>query len=180
RGVAAYPPATMADLRALVQSDTSVGSGYAEDLSMRVDGLHPEAIAARAAEKCALDRDRIQLAPGDYEAVFEELAVAEVLRFMSLTGLTGETLRDGRSFMKERIGEQVTGPRFSLWDDALDPRTLAIPFDVEGTPKQRVTLVEGGVAKGVVHDRQSARWFDTRSTGHAADPRRYSVGGHAG
>jgi len=131
-------------------------------------------------EKAALDRDRTQLAPGDYEAVFEELAVAEVLRFMSLTGLTGQTLKDGRSFMAGRFGEQVTGPRFSLWDDALDARTLAIPFDVEGTPKQRVALVEGGVAKGVVHDRQSARWFDTRSTGHAADPRRYSVGGHAG
>ena len=99
---------------------------------------------------------------------------------MSLTGLTGQTLKDGRSFMAGRIGEQVTGPRFSLWDDALDARTLAIPFDVEGTPKQRVALVEAGVAKGVVHDRQSAKWFDTRSTGHAADPRRYSVGGHAG
>jgi len=177
-GVAMYAPSTMAYLRALVTSDT--GTGWAEDLGWSARSLDPSDVAARAIEKAALDRDRTQLAPGDYEAVFEELAVAEVLRFMSLTGLTGETLRDGRSFMKDRIGEQVTGPRFSLWDDALDPRTLAIPFDVEGTPKQRVALVEGGVARGVVHDRQSARWFDTRSTGHAADPRRYSVGGHAG
>jgi len=112
--------------------------------------------------------------------VFEELAVAEVLRFMSLTGLTGQTIKDGRSFMKDRFGEQVTGPRFSLWDDGLDDRTLAIPFDVEGTAKKRVPLVERGVAQGVVYDRQSAKWFDTRSTGHAADPRRYGVGGHAG
>jgi len=177
-GVATYAPSTMAYLRALVTSDT--GTGWAEDLGWSARSLDPSDVAARAIEKAALDRDRTQLAPGDYEAVFEELAVAEVLRFMSLTGLTGETLRDGRSFMKDRIGEPVTGPRFSLWDDALDPRTLAIPFDVEGTPKQRVSLVEGGVAKGVVYDRQSARWFDTRSTGHAADPRRYTVGGHAG
>ncbi len=177
-GVATYAPSTMAYLRALVTSDT--GTGWAEDLGWSARSLDPSDVAARAIEKAALDRDRTQLAPGDYEAVFEELAVAEVLRFMSLTGLTGETLRDGRSFMKDRIGQQVTGPRFSLWDDALDPRTLAIPFDVEGTPKQRIALVEGGVAKGVVYDRQSARWFDTRSTGHAADPRRYTVGGHAG
>jgi predicted Zn-dependent protease len=177
-GVAAYAPSTMAYLRALVTSDT--GTGWAEDLGWSARSLDPSDVAARAIEKAALDRDRTQLAPGDYEAVFEELAVAEVLRFMSLTGLTGETLKDGRSFMKDKIGEPVTGPRFSLWDDALDVRTLAIPFDLEGTPKRRVALVEGGVAKGVVHDRQSARWFDTRSTGHAADPRRYSVGGHAG
>ncbi len=177
-GVDAYAPSTMAYLRALVTSDT--GTGWAEDLGWTTRSLDPAGVAARAIEKAALDRERTQLAPGDYEAVFEELAVAEVLRFVSLTGLTGQTLKDGRSFMAGRFGEQVTGPRFSLWDDALDARTLAIPFDVEGTPKQRVALVEAGIAKGVVHDRQSARWFDTRSTGHAADPRRYTVGGHAG
>jgi PmbA protein len=177
-GVKAYAPSTMAYLRALVTSDS--GTGWAEDLGWSTRSLDPAGVAARAIEKAALDRDRTQLAPGDYEAVFEELAVAEILRFMSLTGLTGQTLKDGRSFMAGRFGEQVTGPRFSLWDDALDARTLAIPFDVEGTPKQRVALVEDGIAKGVVHDRQSAKWFDARSTGHAADPRRYSVGGHAG
>ncbi|HYR94874.1 MAG TPA: TldD/PmbA family protein [Methylomirabilota bacterium] len=187
RGVAAYAPMTMAYLRALVLTDAG-GSGWAEDLGASSAALDPAGIAARAAEKAALDHDRVQLDAGDYEAVFEELAVAEVLRFVSLTGLTGQTVRDGRSFMgkqigsniETRFGEQVTGPLFSLWEDALDPRTLAIPFDVEGTPKRRVTLVENGVARAVVHDRQSAKWFDTQSTGHAADARRYSAGGHAG
>src|SRR5206468_289984 len=138
----AYAPTTTAYLRALVLSETYIGSGYAEDLSMRVDGLHPEAIAARAAEKCALDRDRVQLAPGDYEAVFEELAVAEVLRIMSLTGLGGQSVREGRSFMAGRIGERVTGEGFTLLDHAADARTIAVPFDVEGTPKRKVVLVE--------------------------------------
>ena len=179
RGVAAYAPTTMAYLRALVLSETYVGSGYAEDLSMRVDGLHPEGIAARAAEKCALDRDRTQLIPGDYEAVFEELAVAEILRIVSLTGLGGEQVREGRSFMSGRLGEKVTGDRFTLIDDGLDRRTIAIPFDVEGTPRRPVTLVENGVAKGPVYDRMSAKAAGTQSTGHAADRARYAPGGHA-
>src|SRR5258706_121672 len=156
-GVASYAPSTMAYLRALVASET--GTTMAEGLCWSTRSLDADGVAARAIEKAARNRDRTELAPGDYEAVFEELAVAEVLRFMSLTGLTGQTLKDGRSFMKDAFGQQVTGPRFTLWDDALDDRTLAIPFDVEGTPKQRVALVEGGIAKGVVHDRQSAQWF---------------------
>jgi PmbA protein len=180
RGVAAYAPATMAYLRALVQSDGHTGSGYAEDLSMRADGLFPERVAARAAEKCALDRDRRQLAAGDYEAVFEELAVAEILRIVSITGLGGQSVKEGRSFMAGRIGERVTGEAFTLSDDALDARTLGIPFDVEGTPKQKVTLVEKGVARGPVYDRASAKAMGARSTGHAADPARYTPGGHAG
>jgi PmbA protein len=186
-GAAAYAPTTMAYLRALVIADAG-GSGWAEDLGWSIDALDARGVAERAIQKAALDHDRMQLEPGDYEAVFEELAIAEVLRFVSLTGLTGQTLHDGRSFMAKevgpkvetRFGEQVTGPLFSLWEDALDPRTIATPFDVEGTPKTRVTLVEKGVARGVVHDRQSAKWFATTSTGHAADARRYSSGGHAG
>jgi len=180
RGVAAYAPATMAYLRTLALSDRYVGSGYAEELSMRADALHPTAIAARAAEKCALDRDRTQLAPGDYEAVFEELAVAEVLRILSLTGLGGQSVREGRSFMTGRIGERVTGENFTLLDHAMDARTIAVPFDVEGTPKQKVTLVDRGVARGPVYDRTSAKAMGARSTGHAADPSRYAAGGHAG
>ena len=178
REVGAYAPGSLAYLRALVLGDQ--GSGYAEDLAWRADLLDAEAVADRASAKCALDRDRVQLAPGDYEAVFEELAVAEILRIVSLTGLGGQSVREGRSFMAGRIGERVTGERFSLFDDPLDPRTLGVPFDVEGTPKRRVALVEGGVARGPVYDRASAKAMGARSTGHAADPSRYASGGHAG
>ncbi len=178
-GVAAYAPATVAYCRALVLGDHG-GSGYADDLSQRLDDLDPEGIAARASEKCALDRDRRPLVPGDYEAVFEEDAVAEILRIMSLTGLSGASVHDGRSFMVGAIDRPVTGARFTLHDDALHPGQLAIPFDPEGTPKRRVTLVERGVARGPVYDRWSAKRAGTASTGHAADYGRYAHGGHAG
>jgi predicted Zn-dependent protease len=178
-GVAAYAPATVAYLRALVLGDHG-GSGYADDLSARASELDPDGIAQRAIEKCALDRDRIQLAPGDYEAVFEEDAVAEILRIMSITGLSGQAVREGRSFLSGTIGQTVTGPKFTLHDDALDARQLAIPFDPDGTPKQRATLVERGVATGPVYDRWSAKAAGAASTGHAADPSRYGHGGHAG
>jgi PmbA protein len=119
------------------------------------------------------------LEPGDYEAVFEELAVAEILRIVSITGLGGEQVREGRSFMSGRFGEKVTGDGFTLTDDALDARTVGIPFDVEGSPKRAVLLVEKGVARGPVYDRASAKAAGTRSTGHAADRSRYAPGGHA-
>ena len=82
--------------------------------------------------------------------------------------------------MAGRICERVTVEPFTLSDDALDARTLGIPFDVEGTPKQKVTVVEKGVARGPVYDRASAKAMGARSTGHAADPARYTPGGHAG
>ena len=178
-GVTAYAPATVAYLRALIQGPHG-GTGYADDLGARLTDLDPDGIASRAIEKCALDRDRAQLPPGDYEAVFEEDAVAEVLRIMSITGCGAQAVAEGRSFMSGAIGERVTGPRFTLHDDALDPRQLGVPFDPEGTPKRRVALVEGGVVSGPVYDRWGAKAGGTGSTGHAADPERYGRTAHAG
>jgi PmbA protein len=178
-GVAAYAPMTVAYLRALVLGEHG-GSGYADDLSHRASDLDPDGIAARAIGKCDLDRDRTQLAPGEYEAVFEEDAVAEILRIMSLTGLSAQAVKEGRSFLAGAIGQAVTGPKFTLHDDALHPGQLAVPFDPEGTPKRRVALVDRGVAVGPVYDRWSARAAGGSSTGHAADPARYGRGGHAG
>ena len=178
-GVSAYAPATVAYLRALVLGDHG-GSGYADDLSHRRSELDPDAIARRAVEKCDLDRDRTQLAPGDYEAVFEEDAVAEILRIAAITGLSGDAVLDGRSFLAGAIGEPVTGPLFTLHDDAYQPGQLGVPFDAEGTPKQRVTLLDAGIARGPVYDRWSAKRSAVTSTGHAGDPGRYGHGGHAG
>ena len=178
-GLAAYAPATVAYLRALVQGAHG-GSGYADDLGARTADLDPDGIAARAAEKCALDRDRRELPPGDYEAVFEEDAVAEILRILSITGCGAQAVAEGRSFMSDAIGTAVTGPRFTLHDDALDPRQLGVPFDPEGTPKRRVALIEAGVVRGPVYDRRSAYAAGTASTGHAADPERYGRAAHAG
>ena len=178
-GVAAYAPMTVAYLRALVLGEHG-GSGYADDLSHRAVDLDAESIAARAIEKCALDRDRVQLEPGDYEAVFEEDAVAEILRIMSITGLSGQSVREGRSFLTGVVGRSVTGSKFTLHDDPFQPGQLAMPFDPEGTPRRRTGLVERGVAVGPVYDRWSAKAAGLSSTGHAADPGRYAHGGHAG
>ena len=51
-------------------------------------------------------------------------------------------------------------------DDARDPDTIGIPFDFEGTPKQRVALIENGVFRTGVHDRRSGAQAGTGSTGH--------------
>jgi predicted Zn-dependent protease len=60
----------------------------------------------------------------------------------------------------DRLGEQVLGENVSLVDDGADPDGLPTTFDCRGTPKQRVPLIERGVAAGVILD----------ETGHAVPP----------
>jgi predicted Zn-dependent protease len=87
---------------------------------------------------------------------------------MAYTGFSAVALQEGRSFMVGRMGQQIVDPRVSIWDDGASPGGLPWPFDFEGVPKQRVDLIESGVARGVVYDSYRAGKEEGKaSTGHA-------------
>ncbi len=106
---------------------------------------------------------------GRYRAVLEPYALAELVQYFSYDSLGALGLLEERSYFAGRIGERVFDEKVSLYDDALDPTGMPKGFDFEGVPKQRVTLAEDGVARGVVWDRRTAKRAggDAHSTGHA-------------
>ena len=89
--------------------------------------------------------------------MLEAPAFAELLAYFSYDAFGALGLIEERSYAFDKLGQQVFDERFSLADDALDPRGLPKAFDFEGTPKQRVELVQDGVLSGVVWDRASAK-----------------------
>ena len=100
--------------------------------------------------------------------MLEPYAIAELLYYFAFDTFNGLGLLEERSFFSGRIGERAFDAKVTLVDDPLDPRGLPKAFDYEGTPKQRVLLVEEGVIRGAVWDRASARAQAGRaSTGHA-------------
>ena len=165
-GVFAYYPTTLADLNTVIMSDDS--SGYADATSLDVAEIDPEAVATEAVGKAIRSRDPQEIEPGEYAVVLEEYAVADLLLHLSILGFGALAVQEKRSFMCDRFGERIMDERISIWDDGLDPKGLPMPFDFEGVPKQRVDLIERGVAKAVVYDTYTAgREEGKTSTGHA-------------
>jgi PmbA protein len=142
-------------------------SGYAIDTSWRADEIDPAAIAEEAAAKAARTRGARDAEPARYRAVLEPYAIAEILFYFSFDTFNGLGLLEERSFFAGRIGEQAFDPKVTLLDDAPDPRGLPKAFDYEGTPKQRIDLVEEGVIRGAVWDRATGARAKRESTGHA-------------
>jgi len=155
-------PRTIADLRVVAMGED--GKGYADQASSRLGDIDAATAGATAVEKAMRTRGATPIEPGAYAVVLEEPAVAELLEYLSFTGLSGLAVEEGRSFM--RLGERVTGDSIHLWDDGHDPAGLPLAFDFEGVVKRRVDLIEGGVAKAVVHDLASARRAGVEPTGH--------------
>ena len=164
-GIRAYHPATTVLLNVIASDDTS--SGYAHWMGVDIASLDPKAVAWTALEKCVMGRRPIAFDPGEYEVILEPPAVADMLSFLAYLGFGANAVEEGRSFMCDRFGTRITGQSISIWDDGLDLRTLPMPFDFEGVPKQRVDFIKDGVANAVVYDSYYAQKEGKQSTGHA-------------
>jgi len=165
-GVSAYHRGTVAHIVTVITGGT--GSGYAAVGAMDVSDLDPEAVGRVAVDKALRSRNPTDIEPGNYTVILEEDAVADMLFTLAYLGFGALAVQEGRSFMNDRFGDQITGENVSIWDDGCDPRGLMLPFDFEGVPKQRVMLIEDGIAKGVVYDSFTAGREDGKaSTGHS-------------
>ena len=166
-GVFAYQRDTLADINTVVMSDH--GSGHAERVSPDVGDIDGEAVAKEAIDTALININQIEIEPGEYDVVFQEYAVADILDFFGYLSFGAQAYQEKRSFMAGRIGEQVMGESITLYDDGLSLESSPNPFDYEGVPRKPVTFVENGVAKGVVWDTYTAGKDaeDRESTGHA-------------
>lgn len=82
-------------------------------------------------------------------------------------GLEGDFNRKGTSAFSGRIGERVASPLCTIIDDGTIPgRRGSLNVDDEGTPTQRTVLIEDGILRGYLQDRQNGRLMGGQSTGN--------------
>lgn len=165
-GVFAHHVGTEAEAHAVVMADAG-GSGFAQRASMNADAIDFEAMATEAVEKAARSRHPIELPVGEYRVVLDSYAVGEMLQYLAFMGLSALAVQEERSFMNGHFGEQLAAESMTIYDDAFDPEGLPIAFDFEGVPKQRVPLIERGIARAVVYDSFTANREGKPNTGHA-------------
>jgi TldD protein len=82
-------------------------------------------------------------------------------------GLEGDFHRKATSAFSNRIGQQVASSVCTVIDDATIPdRRGSLTIDDEGMPGERTVLIENGILKQVMQDRQNGRLMGMASTGN--------------
>ncbi len=164
RGVRAYHAGTFAGLIITTRSDTS--AGWAKGGSWRLDEIDYPALAAEAVDKAVRGRNPQPVSPGEYTVVLDHYAVDDILEALSLYGMGAQAVQEGRSWMCDLQGTQAMSESVSIWDDGGSLNGWPMPFDVEGVPRRRVELIDGGVVGGPVHNTYTAAQDGVPSTGH--------------
>ena len=82
-------------------------------------------------------------------------------------GLEGDFNRKQTSAFAGLLGSRIAAPGVTVVDDGTIPnRRGSLTIDDEGTPTSRTVLIEDGILKGFIQDRQNARLMNMRATGN--------------
>ncbi|NHZ70377.1 MAG: TldD/PmbA family protein [Proteobacteria bacterium] len=162
-GRAAEGRFTTAVVDGIHQTGTSAGSGHGAGSSL--SDLDASALGALAARRARDSVAPFDTKPGEYQVILSPECVATIAVFLDAYGFSAKVAEEGMSFA--RIGEQQFDDSIDIWDDATNPEALYVPFDFEGTPKDRVDLVRSGVVSSLLHSRRTAAKAKTSSTGSA-------------
>ena len=82
-------------------------------------------------------------------------------------GLEGDFNRKKTSAFAGLLGERVAAPGVTVVDDGtIGGRRGSLTIDDEGTPSTRTVLIEDGILKGYMQDRQNARLMGMAPTGN--------------
>ena len=163
RGLAAAYRHTSATFSVTMQQGAA--ASWAKANSGDVTQFDPLELAKIASEKAARAQDPIELAPGRYTVILEPAAVLDLAGFL-FYDFSATAVADKRSCLSGRVGKALFGKNITIADDAYHPQQLGSPFDGEGMPRQKVVLVDRGVAKGLVYSRHSAKQAGKKPTGH--------------
>jgi TldD protein len=82
-------------------------------------------------------------------------------------GLEGDFNRRSISVYSGKVGQQIASPEVTVIDQGdLPGERGSLHFDDEGTPTQQNVLIENGVLKGYMQDRQNAQLMGAGLTGN--------------
>jgi PmbA protein len=163
RGVSASHAETMARFSITAMAPDS--SGWAKASATSLADLDPVALARTAVEKATASAHPREVPPGRYTAILEPAAVLDLVGQM-FGDFSATAIKDGRSFLTDRIGKKLFGENITIHDDASHPLQAGAPFDGEGVPRQLLTLVERGVVRQIAYSRQAAALAGAVPTGH--------------
>jgi len=154
-GLFAYFPSTTAAFSVTARTPDAQGSGYAAVESQRIGSLDLREAAAAAAKKAYDWRGAEEMKPGDYPAILEPQALADIFSTVSWDARSAE---EGRSVFsapdaKTRVGERIFDERVHLYTDPRHALAPASPVGPDGYPAAKADFVREGVLKTLTSSR---------------------------
>lgn len=171
---------TSGDIRPLVRMNVAVvveedgrmergssGAGGRTDYAIYLTEKSWKKQADEALRQALVNLQAIPAPAGEMEVVLGPGWPGVLLHEAVGHGLEGDFNRKKTSAFSGLLGERVASKGVTVIDDGtMKDRRGSLTIDDEGTPTQRNVLIEDGILKGYMQDRQNARLMGVAPTGN--------------
>ena len=169
KGLDLYHEVTLAGL--VVAAVVSNGKEMSNDYQIKLgdlDTIDTDELTKKAAEG-ALRKLGGDVAPtGQYPVVFDSEAMSSLLQTFS--GIfSSEAAQKGLSKLKGQEGQKIAADIVTIVDDPFHPENpMPMPFDAEGSPTAKKSIIEKGVFNTLLYNLKTANVDGKQTTGNAA------------
>jgi PmbA protein len=151
----------------LVRGTDILFAGYG--LGQKNRSLDTEDIAERAIQYFRLAENIAPIRSGAFPVIFTPSGLSLLLLSLVL-GIDGKNVLLGSSPLRDRLDQRIADSRLTIIDDPfIDFGPRSGSFDDEGTPRQVTPILQNGVLKSFIFDRDTAGRFGARPTGHGTN-----------
>ena len=127
-----------------------------------------EEIAAIASKKAWEMLDPVMIRTQRAVVIFDP-DVARSLLGGIITAINGERVLQGASFLKDYLNKQFASGLLTIIDDGTRRKGMgSAPFDGEGVPTMKNTLVQNGILNSFIYNTNAAKRAGVKSTGNAS------------
>lgn len=152
---------------ALLKEKEVSASYYSSDVARTFLELKIDSIISEAYEKAEILLKAKAIPSGNFSIIFDLDCLAELIGLFSPV-FSGKSVKDGVSFYKDKLNENIASSLFTLKDSPMYEKGFNYTsFDDEGTLKNEVTLIENGKLKTFFHNSLTAKFLKAKNTGHA-------------
>ena len=132
------------------------------------DLVSPEEVAEEAT-RSAYEMLDPRMVRTQRAAVVFDPDVARSLLGGLIGAINGERVLQGASFLADSVGEKISSDLLTIVDDGTLAKGMgSAPFDGEGVPTQRRTIIDRGVLQGFMYNTMVASRAGVASTGNAS------------
>lgn len=148
------------------EDDNLYEDGYYDSSRSFNDLLPIETIADKAISRTVRMIGARKISTQNVPVILEPDMSAQMLLGFLVECLSGSNIYMKRSFLAGKIGELVANSQITLIDDPLLPGARgSVPFDRDGVPARRKTIIENGVLKSYFLDNYSAKKLSLKPNG---------------
>jgi len=128
----------------------------------------PEKIAKKAIDRTVRQLNAHKIKTQSVPVIFEPEMTSWLLGFL-FTCISGTSIYNRASFLVDKLGQKIARDSINVLDDGLIPKGLGTaPFDSEGIPTRKTTILKNGILKNYLCNTYAAKKLNLSSTGNSS------------